>query len=97
MIECECKSALDKKVFKCMDCAMCTLCNDEYYMVQNELWSEAIPEKHGMICIGCIEQRLGRLLTKDDFTDAPLNSMNLVMGSTRLRNRLTQIAASATI
>ena len=27
----------------------------------------------GMLCLGCLEQRLGRLLERDDFSDAPIN------------------------
>jgi hypothetical protein len=64
-------------------------------MVTNEVWLEANPKDKGMLCIGCLEQRRGKLLTKDDFTDCPLNAMNLITGSTRLYNRLTNYAAAA--
>jgi hypothetical protein len=42
-------------------------------MVTDEVWETAHPEKRGMLCIGCLEDRLGRQLTSDDFTDAPIN------------------------
>lgn len=73
-----------------MDCGVCTNCNGEYYMVHDEIWYSVVTvmDKRHMLCIGCLEQRLGRLLTKDDFTDAPVNSMWLEVGSTRLKNRL---------
>lgn len=58
-------------------------------MVHDEVWSSAFKKKRGMLCIGCLESRSGKLLTKDDFTAAPLNLINLVFGSTRLVNRLT--------
>lgn len=59
--------ALD--VVGCTDCAICSVdCCEirEYYMVTNELW-EQYGVVHGMLCIGCLEQRMGRELTKDDF------------------------------
>lgn len=94
MIECDCNE-LDARIFRCMDCGMCTNCNYEYYMVTDEVWLEANPKDYGMLCIGCLESRRGKLLTKDDFTDCPLNAMNLITGSTRLYNRLTNSAAAA--
>ena len=66
-------------------------------MVTDEVWLEANPKDHGMLCIGCLEQRRGKLLTKDEFTDCPLNSMNLIMGSTRLKSRLQNVAATAIV
>ena len=82
-------------MFRCLDCSMCTNCNYEYYMVTDQVWLEANPKDKGMLCIGCLELRLNRLLTKDDFSDCPLNSMNEIVGSTRIRTRLTNIAESA--
>ena len=31
------------------------------------------PENRGMLCVGCVEERLGRRLQPDDFTDAEIN------------------------
>jgi hypothetical protein len=90
--ECDCDSFED---FECMDCSLCTNCNYEYYMVIDEVWDREAAT--GMLCIGCLEARRGKLLTKDDFTDCPLNSMNLFTGSPRLQDRLTKVTASATI
>lgn len=88
MIKCDCEHY---ELFKCWDCAACTNCNFEYYMVHDALWEEATQDCYPdiMLCIGCLENRLGGLLTKDDFTGAPLNEINLITGSTRLKNRLT--------
>ena len=68
-------------------------------MVTDDLWELATEDfgGHGMLCIGCLENRLGGLLTKDDFTDCPLNAINLITGSTRLRDRLLKVTASATV
>lgn len=77
-------------MFKCSDCGDCTQCTDEYYMVEDEVWYSAITarSKPAILCIGCLEQRIGRLLTKDDFSDAPLNSMPFWPRSKRLATRL---------
>jgi hypothetical protein len=60
--------------FKCAACLVNTLHINEYYMVTDEVWSTAWPEDDGMLCIGCLEARLGRALTAKDFTDAPINT-----------------------
>jgi hypothetical protein len=88
---------LDIRVFACVDCGACTNCNGEYYMVHDEVWLEANPKGRGMLCIGCLELRLRRLLTKDDFTDAPVNSMWANWGSTRLKIRLQNSVAAAIV
>ena len=59
--------------FDCAACSANTLHLDEYYMVHKELWLTAWPEDRGMLCIGCLESKLGRTLTAADFTDAPVN------------------------
>jgi len=78
----------DYKLFACLDCETCTNCTGEYYMVHDHVWLSANPRDHGMLCIWCLERRLGRVLTKDDFTAAPVNSIWGQFGSTRLKNRL---------
>jgi hypothetical protein len=57
----------------CRDATTFTKGNEEYYMVHNALWLTANPQINGMLCIGCLETRIGRTLTSDDFTDAPVN------------------------
>ena len=83
----------DYKMFCCMDCGMCTNCAFEYYMVHDSVWNKVAGR--GMLCIGCLEARCGKLLTKDDFTDAPINTIWGVHGSTRLRSRLTNTKTAA--
>jgi hypothetical protein len=41
-------------------------------MVHNELWGEA-GMAGGFLCVGCLESRIGRMLTPADFTAAPIN------------------------
>ena len=96
MIECTCE---DYELFMCWDCAACTLCLGEYYMVNDDLW-EVATEDAGtdiMLCIGCLENRLGGLLTKDDFTAAPVNDLWGQVGSARLQARLQNVTASAIV
>lgn len=42
----------------------------------------------GMLCIGCLETRLGRRLVPEDFLDAPINNPLAFEMSTRLRSRV---------
>lgn len=58
------------------------------YMVDDRVWLQAFPDyakvmserlqadgrSHTYLCFGCLERRLGRPLTIDDFTDAPCNT-----------------------
>lgn len=75
--------------FKCLDCGVNTLHNDEYYMVEDDIWDGVHPKRTGMLCIGCLEKRMGRKLTSTDFTDAPINYYGRFSQSARLYDRLT--------
>lgn len=58
----------------CLDCGADTFDLGEYYHVHDYLWQIAVGDEHaGMVCLGCLETRLGRRLTGADFTDAPVN------------------------
>lgn len=89
MVACDC-SSLDVRLFKCRDCGVCTNCLYEYYMVTDSVWYSATTatSASGMLCIGCLEARLGKLLTGADFSPAPINSIASVVGSARLKARL---------
>ena len=78
---------------RCADCGVDTA--GEYYMVKKEIWTHAWagrpkPPGHQILCIGCLEKRIGRTLTKYDFTDTPVNDPDgpLDYKSDRLLNRL---------
>jgi hypothetical protein len=74
--------------FVCLDCSGDTGLMDEYYMVHDHLWAAAgLRGNDGMLCIGCLEGRLERLLEPKDFTDAPVNH-GFTRQSERLLNRL---------
>lgn len=70
----------------CVDCRMETF-PSEHYMVHDDLWPTEVGRNGGMICIGCLEQRLGRQLTAADFTAAPINTPD-TWTSARLKDRL---------
>jgi hypothetical protein len=74
--------------FDCLDCDIDTSAAGEYYMLRDEVWLEANPLRHGMLCVGCVEERLERRLTPVDFSDAPVNRQPNYMTSERLLDRL---------
>ena len=53
-----------RKQFFCHDCGIDTI--NEYYMVKHKLWKKAVG-RNGMLCILCLENRLGRKLKPKDF------------------------------
>lgn len=80
-----------RDTYKCLDCKIDTSGGtgiNEYYMVQHALWYSVAHNGRGMLCIGCLEQRLGRQLIAVDFTDCPLNMEKFTDGSERLKHRM---------
>lgn len=76
---------------RCLDCNVDTIAIAEYYMVSDDIWANSGVGplgREGMLCIGCLEGRLGRRLTADDFTDAPTNRCG--RRSERLLNRMLE-------
>jgi hypothetical protein len=90
-------------VSACADCGVGTITLGELYMVQPEVWQQVWPGSclkpwhkilgQQVLCIGCLERRLGRTLTSADFTDAPLNDPKRYYMSSRLRDRLSATAS----
>jgi hypothetical protein len=87
----------------CADCGVGTCKINEYYMVKDDVWEQAWAGRrkpwHALdgeiLCIGCLEKRIGRTLMCCDFTDAPINNPNQDDISGRLRDRLTLDKRSA--
>ncbi len=76
--------------FECRDCQINTSDIDEYYMVHDHVWlASRLPKDGGMLCIGCLERRIGRKLTPSDFRIAPINQ-GFFTRSARLLDRLGQ-------
>jgi hypothetical protein len=67
--------------------AMHVTAQSEIYHVRNVIWKETgMEEGGGCLCIGCLENRLGRRLTPSDFlSDHPFNER--LPGTPRLLNR----------
>jgi hypothetical protein len=60
--------------------------DQEVYVVHDKVWRKA-GNPPGCLCIGCLEKRLGRHLTRKDFKlDEPFNSP-MMEASERLRDR----------
>lgn len=75
--------------FDCMDCGINTSRIEEYYMVLQKLWEWATgKQSKGILCIGCLEGRIGRRLTQKDFIDCPVNNDNTTRKSERLLSRI---------
>lgn len=71
----------------CQWCGIDTFTIGEYYMVTDAIWDTYGPPTNGLLCIGCLEDRMGRQLQPDDFKDVLLNTHDRHR-SERLRDRL---------
>ena len=73
----------------CDDCGMNTFY--EFYVVHDGLWDQY--GSKWMLCVGCLESRMGRQLVTEDFTAANFNPHQLNNSkhpkSERLVSRLT--------
>ena len=70
----------------CIDCGVNTSTIGEYFVLRDEIWSAAVPDRSGMLCVGCCETRLHRRLVPADFMAVPANFFNAK--SPRLNSRL---------
>ena len=63
--------------FDCVDCKVNTFETLEYYMVYDDVWTQAgmsTKSGTGMLCLDCLSHRLSRPLTAADFpADIPVN------------------------
>lgn len=86
-----CEQAIEGALgWLCLDCGVHCGDIDEYYMIHDHLWDSLTLKAHdGMLCIGCLETRLGRELTAVDFTDAPINTIGVFDQSDRLLDRIS--------
>lgn len=75
--------------FMCQDCTTDTLELSEYYAVTDGVWAATgFGSDDGMLCVGCLEHRLGRKLSAADFPNYPINRGVFPM-SARLMHRVT--------
>lgn len=79
---------MSRKKFLCLDCEIDTGKIHEHYFIVTDLWLSVVGSKNGMLCVGCLESRIGRLLTKFDFPDVTINNPKYEAKSQRLMDRL---------
>ena len=72
----------------CLDCGVDILEIKEFYMIHDELWAQINPQLEGLLCIGCVEKRLGRKLKPEDFPSYEANSYLILPQSHRLKSRI---------
>jgi hypothetical protein len=78
-----------RKKFMCLDCSCDTGKIGEHYMLKDEIWLSIVKSNKGMLCISCLESRLGRELTPNDFNNSHINKPYPgKIFSNRLMNRL---------
>jgi hypothetical protein len=84
----------------CCDCGVGTITIHEWYIVKDQVWGQAwrgrrkswqrqIPGQE-ILCIGCLEKRIGRTLCRDDFAAVPINDPDEHQHSDRMRDRLAR-------
>ena len=78
-----------RRRFFCIDCKVDTGKICEYYFVHTALWLSVMPSVKEMLCIGCLEKRLGRELRASDFPNVYINTLRHSPKSERLHLRLT--------
>jgi hypothetical protein len=85
----------------CMDCRKNTHASKEYYALKDTVWRRINPLILGMLCLECAEDRLGRSLSRSDFSAAPINARGALtcpeLADRLRRARPTKNSAPATI
>lgn len=64
---------MSRQRWKCLDCKVDTGKIGEHYMLNFDVWHKAHLSQSGMLCIACLERRLGRKLTRHDFNKSHVN------------------------
>ena len=73
----------------CVDCGVDTVKINEYYNVKDRVWElTGLGPDDGMLCIGCLEDRIGRKLQPEDFGYCLINWDRLYLRSARFHDRL---------
>lgn len=74
--------------FSCSDCnSNVRQISELHYMIHSSIWL-TVANSSELLCIGCLEKRLGRYLVPKDFNDRPVNHIRYGHKSARLLNRL---------
>jgi len=75
---------------------LCSCCGEDLiklqetnYQVYDEVWLQAAPFKYNFVlCIGCLEEQLGRKLTQEDFKGTTYPIYTIWPQSSRLLDRM---------
>lgn len=78
----------NRRKFLCLDCKQDTGKMREHYFIHTELWLKVVDSIVGMLCVGCLEARLGRNLVPSDFTNCTVNNPKYEPKSARLMQRM---------
>lgn len=87
---------LDNPQWVCKDCSVVVRGEaygdeHEYYNVHDDIWAQSgLGPNDGMLCIGCLEKRIGRELKSDDFGNCLINTHPLYIRSERFTDRLAR-------
>ena len=77
-----------KNPIYCSDCELDLKANREYmYKLKSEIWL-TIANSSELLCIKCLEIRLERKLTPDDFTNESINRITQFKKSAQLIKKL---------
>jgi hypothetical protein len=72
-----------------VDCGTDAIAIGEFYMVRDTVWARSgLGENDGMLCIGCLERRIGRELRGVDFFECSLEDEPWCGRSARYADRL---------
>ncbi len=91
--------ATENKRFGCVDCGA-----EDRYMLVDAVWRKAFPDYHEVrrrrleedptvftnLCMMCVEKRLGRTLTINDFVEYPINK-NIFWGYRLAMDKLQKL------
>lgn len=72
----------------CLDCGIDTSKAHELYMLVDGTWKLTGLGPVGMLCVTCVEVRIGRMLTPSDFNDSYLNDFRTTAKSAKLSDRM---------
>lgn len=79
----------------CVDCKVNCFEINEYYMVTDACWERAgMTPNGGMLCIGCLEGRLGKRLQPRNFSECVLNWRNVFAPDTVSQRLLVRYLGS---
>ncbi|MHB8462084.1 MAG: hypothetical protein ACYDA1_05520 [Vulcanimicrobiaceae bacterium] len=70
-----CAKELSEELADLEESMLCHDCREfcgSTYMVHDKIWKQS-HLRMGLLCVVCLEARIGRLLQPDDFTAAPIN------------------------